>query len=108
MEPILPQGKFVVLSHLGKGPHHFDLVLEGKDLCPTFQFDQKELTNGKRIQDHRKIYLSFEGLISPEKGTVAIIDQGKFNFADKQIQLNGKTNSYLFSYDPENLLINIK
>jgi hypothetical protein len=87
METILAKGKFVILEHQGKGPTHFDLILEGQALCPTFQFEQKELISGKRIQDHRKNYLTFEGQISPEKGIVSQIDAGNFIFADNQLTL---------------------
>ena len=90
MENILPKGKFVILEHQGKGPTHFDLILEGQELCPTFQFEQKELISGKRIQDHRKNYLTFEGQISPEKGFVTQIDSGNFVFANNQITLHCK------------------
>ena len=70
MDAILTKGKFTLLFHTGKGLDHYDLVLEGIDLCPTFQFVNKELTLGKRIKDHQVKYLTFEGVISPEKGTV--------------------------------------
>ena len=90
MEPLLSQGKFVILKHKDKGPLHFDLILEGQDLCPTFQFEQKELLMGIRINDHRKVYLTFEGLISPEKGTVTQFDHGDFTFTNKELLLNGQ------------------
>lgn len=95
MVAILPKGKFVILKHTDKGPNHFDLILEGHELCPTFQFEDLDLKAGKRIQDHRKKYLTFEGQISPEKGTVAQADCGDFVFESNLLTLNGKINKMI-------------
>ena len=108
MEDILSTGKFAILLHQGKGPEHYDLVLEGLNLCPTFQFDQKELTTGQRIQDHRKKYLNFEGLISPEKGTVGIIKTGTYKCENNQIQLTSSKEQCFYCYDSKELLIKVK
>lgn len=107
METILSTGKFALLLHQEKGPDHYDLILEGNELCPTFQFDQKELSNGRRIQDHRKKYLNFEGLISPEKGTVSVIDKGKYHFSNNLLKINSANNETSFTLNAENIL-NIK
>ena len=107
MEDILPSGKFAILLHQGKGQEHYDLVLEGQNLCPTFQFEQKELLNGLRIQDHRKKYLTFEGLISPEKGTVVIIETGTYTCENNRIQLDSPKRQSSFHYDWKETLIKV-
>ena len=107
MESILSNGKYVVLFHQGKGADHFDLILEGQHLCPTFQFDKKELDICLRIQDHRKKYLAFEGLISTEKGTVSIIELGEYLFSENLLLLVSTKNRRTLSINIEkNRIIN--
>mgnify|MGYP003391159435 CR=1 FL=1 len=107
MESILPKGLFVILLHQGKGPDHFDLILEGNDLCPTFQFESMPLKTGKRIKDHRKHYLNFEGEISPEKGVVSITIHGVYQFNFSQLYLISGSESNEFTYLPDHTLIAI-
>lgn len=83
MEELLSEGVFVVLQHMRNVEDtHYDLILEGSVLCPTFQFTELYGVNGKRIQDHRSHYLTFEGYISPEKGEVKRFAQGCFKTFD--------------------------
>ena len=107
MDAILAKGKYTLLFHTGKGLNHYDLVLEGNDLCPTFQFVNKELTLGKRIKDHQVKYLTFEGVISPEKGTVSIIEQGEFKLTDNHLKLKSIQNRYSFICNAEYSLLNL-
>lgn len=104
MEPILPKGQFVILLHQGKGPDHFDLILEGSELCPTFQFDSIKTNLGKRIKDHRKIYLTFEGLISPEKGSVTISEKGMYGFENQKLKLTSQNHISVFDLQMDGVL----
>ena len=105
MEDILANGKYAVLFHQGKGADHFDLLLEGQSLCPTFQFDNKELDSGLRIQDHRKKYLAFEGLISKEKGIVSIVELGTYLFSKNLLVLVSAKYSHTLSLNKERNII---
>lgn len=107
MEAIHSSGTFVILFHQGKGPDHYDLILEGIHLCPTFRFEEITLNKGVRIKDHQKKYLNFEGQISPEKGHITVQDKGKFTYANQEIQLIGKLKIYSFSIDTEDIFINL-
>ena len=64
---------------------HYDLFLEDKDSLVTFSLD-KPLSIAKnctKINDHRKVYLDFEGKISDEKGSVRIVEKGKLEYIEK-------------------------
>lgn len=91
MEIIQSEGSFVWLEHTKQEGPHYDLVLEGFQLCPTFQFQTLNSINGSRIKDHRKIYLTFEGQISPEKGSVKICEKGLYTFDGVTLTLINST-----------------
>ena len=90
METLQTKGTFVLLKHTRQNEVHFDLILEGHEHCPTFQFSTIDSPIGTRIQDHRMKYLTFEGKISPEKGTVIIVQKGTFIYDDSTLTLQIK------------------
>lgn len=108
MEPILSKGLFVILLHQGKGPDHFDLILEGNDHCPTFQFDSLPLKAGKRIKDHRKKYLHFEGKISPDKGTVIVSDKGTYEFDTLILKLMNRNKDIILKLQHNAILTSLE
>ncbi|PCJ62846.1 MAG: hypothetical protein COA79_01600 [Planctomycetota bacterium] len=81
---LLKHGCYVVLKHSIHNDYHFDLILEGDPLCPTYQSSASDLTDLTRIKDHREKYLNFEGLISPEKGSVVVVEKGKYELIEVQ------------------------
>lgn len=91
---LFQKGHYAILKHTISEGFHFDLVLDGEPLCPTYQSSSLELTGLKRIKDHRKKYLNFEGLISPEKGSVVIIEKGEYELGDDhKLKLICKSNA---------------
>lgn len=77
--------KFSILLHKCH-IDHYDFMLEQKNNLATWKISVENLTDlldGKiiksnRIQDHRKKYLNYEGLVSNNKGEVSIFDSGEF------------------------------
>ena len=74
--------RFVILLHrLGDG-EHWDLMIERGDLLATWQLARNPLTPGawpipaRRIGDHRKAYLQYEGPLTRNRGSVARIESG--------------------------------
>lgn len=78
--------RFVVLRHQDADGVHFDLMLEiGADSpLATWKFiDAPETAvngplTGRRIGDHRRIYLDYEGPISGNRGHVTRHDRGTY------------------------------
>ena len=77
--------QFVIQTHSGYGPVHYDMMLASGDALATWQFDgqptEATLTRPltcKRIADHRQEYLSYEGPISEGRGRVEIFDRGEY------------------------------
>ena len=70
--------RYALLKHSGHGPLHFDLLLELEPGSPlaTWQLpvDPRgaavEDLEGRRIQDHRPAYLTYEGPVSGGRGHV--------------------------------------
>lgn len=79
-KPIPP--RFVILHHQLAEGEHWDLMLEHNGVLLTWQLPQNPLFAGalpmpaRRIADHRPIYLSYEGPISGDRGTVRRIAGG--------------------------------
>ena len=62
---------------------HWDLLIEVPDQerLPTWQLATNPLTTtdpimARRIQDHRPLYLDYEGPLSDDRGTVRRLDRG--------------------------------
>lgn len=78
-------GAFVIQQHETVRGVHFDLMLEQPAALTTFQLPcpPGRLPPGGdceavRLADHRKLYLSYEGPISGGRGTVRIVDRGRY------------------------------
>jgi hypothetical protein len=73
--------RFVVQAHTRNNRTHYDLMLESGETLKTWQMDsppdQIPQTTIK-IQDHRLIYLEYEGEISNNRGSVKIWDKGNY------------------------------
>ena len=76
---------YVVLHHTGLDQPHFDLMFEstpGSALLtwrsPTWPIIAA--TQTQRIDDHRRDYLQYEGPVSRNRGVVARVAQGNFQF----------------------------
>lgn len=78
--------KFVIHHHTGNPCEeaHYDVMIESIDALFTWRITEsamKDLLEGKevsstRISDHRKVYLTYEGPISCDRGMVRIMDSG--------------------------------
>ena len=69
--------RFVILAHTVNGETHYDLMLEvaGQEKLRTFQLARWPLTVGEscdcnQLEDHRRVYLDYEGEISGGRGFV--------------------------------------
>ena len=91
--------RFVILKHQGHGDLHYDLMLEGGEKLITWNCSQNPITHPtteyRRIADHRKAYLTYEGPVSQNRGTVERIDTGRYdaieiNDSHWKVQLQGK------------------
>ena len=80
----MPTGEplqYRVLHHTGIPEPHFDLLIETskKGKIPTWRFPAWPIdqpTQVKRLQDHRRRYLSYSGDIGGNRGSVATKDLG--------------------------------
>lgn len=74
--------RFAILHHQLADGEHWDLMLEHEGVLLTWQLPQNPLVAGalpmpaRRIADHRTLYLSYEGPISGNRGTVRRIAGG--------------------------------
>lgn len=78
--------RFAILSH--DHPHfHWDLFLEEGDVLRAFRLEQPPAPGGtfeaERINDHRLIYLEYEGPLSGGRGEVRQWDAGQFEWIVK-------------------------
>jgi hypothetical protein len=74
--------RFVILHHRVDPGEHWDLMLEVGDGLATWQLLREPASASsmpipaRRIGDHRKTYLEYEGPVSGDRGTVLRIDGG--------------------------------
>lgn len=80
--PVAMPNRFVILHHRVDGGEHWDMMLEHGDVLLTWQLlteprgtDCLPIT-ARRIRDHRKAYLEYEGPIGEDRGDVRRIDSG--------------------------------
>jgi hypothetical protein len=73
--------RFVVLHHTGVAEPHFDLMIEsapGADLmtwrCGSWPIEAE--APAKRLKDHRRAYLDYEGVVSGGRGEVQRVAEG--------------------------------
>jgi hypothetical protein len=73
--------RFAVLHHTGSGESHYDFLFEKDDSSPliTFRLPQWPVIENeqvKRLKDHRRVYLEFEGAIPGDRGRVDRVAEG--------------------------------
>ncbi|MDJ0581883.1 DNA polymerase ligase N-terminal domain-containing protein [Crocosphaera sp.] len=84
--------QFVFHHHTGYGQPHYDLMLEYSETLATWQLtiplseiQQEQKIIVKKIQDHRLIYLSYEGTISKGRGKIKKVDFGDYKLLINEI-----------------------
>jgi hypothetical protein len=83
--PRLRKMRFVIHHHLSEN-EHYDLMIETeeKEMLTTWRITPVDLAllqknaeiKAKRIQDHKKFFLDYEGPLSRGKGRVKLYDSG--------------------------------
>jgi len=74
--------RFVILHHRLENSEHWDLMLEQGDVLLTWQLPREPVDRSsfpipaRRIGDHRKAYLDYEGPLSGGRGEVRRVDAG--------------------------------
>jgi hypothetical protein len=78
--------QYVVLEHTVGGEAHFDLLLEveGQDRLRTLQLPQWPVKRGdklgfKELSPHRRTYLTYQGDIGGNRGSVRRIESGSWS-----------------------------
>ncbi len=75
-------GRFVVLEHDWDGVH-WDLMLERGGVLCTWAVDAPIVAGvelpARALDDHRRLYLEYEGPISGARGTVKRVAQGRYD-----------------------------
>ena len=82
--------RFVILHHVGCERPHWDFLLEQDQSLATWQLYHDPLAGGKelfRIEDHRKLYLDYEGPIEGDRGEVSRVCAGTYSLLEKNSQL---------------------
>ena len=94
--------KFVILRHefsaSNERSDHWDLMLEDDNALLTWSLESlpnaQSAVVGTILPEHRKVYLSYEGPISEDRGTVSRWDSGEFSWISRQsvlaVRLRGK------------------
>lgn len=80
--------RFVILHHQLTNCEHWDLMLEHEGVLLTWQLPSEPTGLGsfpmtaKRIGDHRRAYLEYEGPIGGNRGQVHQVDAGALEWKD--------------------------
>ena len=78
--------RFVILHHEAPDGEHWDLMLERGEILLTWRlehqpFDESKLPiPARRIFDHRKAFLDYEGPLRGDRGRVRRVDAGSVRF----------------------------
>ncbi|MDO4584095.1 MAG: hypothetical protein Q4D62_08340 [Planctomycetia bacterium] len=101
--------RFTLLEHRQGTEKHWDLLLEwpGEERLRTWQFEEhpwESTLPGKRIGDHRRIYLDYEGPISHGRGEVRQCGTGTYRVVAEtergwQVALSNGRTCLLWLYD---------
>jgi hypothetical protein len=85
---LMPLGQYVLLAHRYGRELHWDLLLEAEQGLLTWQLekdpgllmasDTATAVSARRLADHRKVYLSYQGPISNGRGSVTRVDEGSY------------------------------
>lgn len=89
--------KFVIHHHTGnpREEAHYDVMIESGDALLTWRVSEAAMelflegkeVSARRIADHRKAYLTYEGPISCDRGMVKIMDSGECNLLKEEKEL---------------------
>src|SRR3989304_1881295 len=77
--------RYVILHHRLDDGEHWDLMLEQGDVLLTWQLLREPVNRdslpipARRIGDHRKSYLDYEGPLTGGRGTVQRVDSGSLD-----------------------------
>jgi hypothetical protein len=105
-------GEFVILEHGGYGPMHWDLMLADGPALATWQcpVNPAELADGeamtcRKLPDHRREYLTYEGPVSRGRGQVRRVAEGRYERISAEenswiVHLDGKGISGRFRLQP--------
>ena len=94
-------GQFVIQQHTNPDGVHWDLMLEMEDTLWTWRLNTPPAEIGndpisaERIGDHPKRFLTYEGPVQNNTGTVKIADKGTYALCEQSdieltLQLHGK------------------
>lgn len=95
----MPRCRYVVLHHEGIAEPHFDFMFEtspGSETLRTFRLSIWPMTDSLNEQEavelalHRRAYLTYEGPVSGDRGTVRRVEEGEF---DAQLPAEGLARS---------------
>ena len=92
--------RFVILHHRLDDGEHWDLMLEEGDVLLTWQLLREPVNRdslpipARRIGNHRKAYLDYEGPLTGDRGTVRRVDSGTIEIEENtpkcvRFNLNG-------------------
>lgn len=105
----MPFLRYVIQKHW-TDPLHYDLMFEKGDFLETYSiseaptFQNFESITIRKIQPHRLLYLTYEGPISGNRGTVEIWDQGFYSwpsFEEELLFLGNKLQGVFRVYSTE-------
>jgi len=74
--------RFVILHHRERSGEHWDLMIEQPESLATWRLvrlpspDDPRPIPAERLPDHRKVYLTYEGPVSGDRGEVTRVDEG--------------------------------
>jgi hypothetical protein len=77
-----PKRRFVIHKHTRGNETHWDLMIEQTDCLKTWRLDNppeklaSQKTKATPIFDHDKKFLTYQGSVNNNKGSVEIVDEG--------------------------------
>jgi DNA polymerase Ligase (LigD) len=83
------EGRFVIQRHCSPAGDHFDFMLECADAMATWQLPAwpppcSSTLPATALADHRKAYLDYQGEISGGRGSVRIVDSGRYETLERR------------------------
>lgn len=105
----MSQLQYVILRHEGIPSPHFDLMFETElgGALITYRSAVWPLENRTELQklnDHRRAYLTFEGPLSGNRGTVRRVVRGAFRWIDRPTRLrfeDERLGEWIFEESPD-------
>jgi len=79
--------RYVILRHDGIEQPHFDLMFETSPGSPlatwrSSQWPIRDSISVEKLADHRQDYLTYEGAVSGDRGSVRRVEAGEFEVRD--------------------------